>query len=138
MTKRSYLLNRFSFHYRSLSGNSLQILCLTHPSISVRRHHPKVLTRNDLKQIFRIFFRPEHYKTMHRQIRERKQNRTGIKRRYRMEERKISLNILGCCVLRDTFGMHPDDGGYVVNRYVRFPAPYHWSLPPLFCGRMPR
>lgn len=40
-----------------------------------------------------------------------------------MEERKISLNILGCCVLRDTFGMHPDDGGYVVNRYVQIPSP---------------
>ena len=40
-----------------------------------------------------------------------------------MEERKISLNILGCCVLRDTFGMHPDDGGYVVNRYVQSPSP---------------
>lgn len=35
----------------------------------------------------------------------------------------ISLNILGCCILRDTFGMHPDDGGYAINRYVQIPSP---------------
>lgn len=40
-----------------------------------------------------------------------------------MDERKISLNILGCCVLRDTFGMHSDNGGYAVNRYVQIPSP---------------
>lgn len=38
-------------------------------------------------------------------------------------EKKIALNILGCCVLRDTFGMHKDDGGYEIRQYVQIPSP---------------
>lgn len=34
-----------------------------------------------------------------------------------------TLNILGCCVLRDTFGMHEGDGGYEIGRYVQIPSP---------------
>ena len=40
-----------------------------------------------------------------------------------MDSKNISLNILGCCVPRDTFGMHQNDGGYIVNRYVQIPNP---------------
>lgn len=36
---------------------------------------------------------------------------------------KKVLNIYGSCILRDTFGMHEDDGGYIINKYVRIPNP---------------
>lgn len=37
--------------------------------------------------------------------------------------KKTAMNILGCCVLRDTFGMQPDDGGYEIKKYVQIPSP---------------
>lgn len=42
---------------------------------------------------------------------------------------KISFNILGCCVLRDIFGMQEADGGYTVNRYVQIPSPVSCVTP---------
>ena len=28
------------------------------------------------------------------------------------------INIAGCCISRDTFGMHDEDGGYEIARYI--------------------
>ncbi|WP_026658287.1 DUF6270 domain-containing protein [Butyrivibrio sp. AC2005] len=40
-----------------------------------------------------------------------------------MSEYKASLNLLGCCVIRDIFGLHENDGGYQIKRYVQLPSP---------------
>lgn len=40
-----------------------------------------------------------------------------------MENKTTSINILGCCVLRDTFGMHPNNGGYIIKRFVQTASP---------------
>ena len=36
----------------------------------------------------------------------------------------ISFNLLGGCVLRDSFGMHENDGGYKINRYSSKFSPF--------------
>lgn len=37
--------------------------------------------------------------------------------------KNTTLDILGCCVLRDTFSLHEGDGGYVIKKYVQIPSP---------------
>ena len=39
------------------------------------------------------------------------------------ENIETTIDILGCCVCRDTFGMHEGNGGYMVNKYVQIPSP---------------
>ena len=36
---------------------------------------------------------------------------------------KKSVSLLGCCVVRDTFGVHEEEGGYIINPYVQIPNP---------------
>ena len=39
---------------------------------------------------------------------------------------KATVNILGTCISRDTFSMHPDDGGYKVQKYVNECDPFYF------------
>lgn len=40
-----------------------------------------------------------------------------------MGKYKSTLNLLGCCVIRDIFGLHEDDGGYSIKRFVQNVSP---------------
>ncbi|WP_044913076.1 DUF6270 domain-containing protein [Butyrivibrio sp. WCE2006] len=36
---------------------------------------------------------------------------------------EIKISLLGCCVIRDIFGLHDNDGGYFVKRFVQDVSP---------------
>ena len=40
-----------------------------------------------------------------------------------MSDNRVSLSIIGCCAIRDIFGLHEDDGGYDIKRYVQNVSP---------------
>ena len=40
-----------------------------------------------------------------------------------MGKYKSTLNLLGCCVIRDIFGLHENDGGYSIKRFVQNVSP---------------
>ena len=40
-----------------------------------------------------------------------------------MTDKKISINLMGCCAIRDIFGLHDSDGGYHIQRYVQCVSP---------------
>ena len=40
-----------------------------------------------------------------------------------VKDKHVSLNLFGCCVLRDIFGLHENDGGYQIKRYVQLANP---------------
>ncbi len=47
-----------------------------------------------------------------------------------MPEQDITINIAGVCVLRDTFGLHENDGGYKIKKYTSAFAPLYITDPP--------
>ncbi len=40
-----------------------------------------------------------------------------------MNNEKTSISLIGCCAIRDIFGLHNDDGGYEIKRYVQCVSP---------------
>ncbi len=39
------------------------------------------------------------------------------------ESKGISINLIGCCAIRDIFGLHENDGGYNIIRFVQDASP---------------
>ncbi len=40
-----------------------------------------------------------------------------------MNAGKIEINVIGCCAIRDIFGLHDEDGGYTIAKYVQNISP---------------
>lgn len=40
-----------------------------------------------------------------------------------MDSGKIEINVIGCCAVRDIFGLHDEDGGYTIAKYVQNISP---------------
>lgn len=51
-----------------------------------------------------------------------------------MENKNITISIFGCCVQRDIFGFHQNDGGFQIDKFVSFSSPYSVMSPAIDTG----